>query len=171
MRALRPLFSKLPIRQVTSSFHAHTIASVSKLPIRQVTWASARMSFSLLSKLPIRQVTTTNLKCFIVIISKLPIRQVTFWFWFWRRFWFSKLPIRQVTTIKPKKSRIKINRYPVFSVFTLFQTACGRLGDTGFLRPSEKKGQNNGTLAPRLRPWLLNVPSVRAAIFLSTASR
>ena len=84
---------------------------------------------------------------------------------------FSKLPIRQVTTIKPKKSRIKINRYPVFSVFTLFQTACGRLGDTGFLRPSEKKGQNSGTLAPRLRPWLLNVPSVRAAIFLSTASR
>ena len=28
----------------------------------------------------------------------------------------------------------------MFSVFTLFQTACGRLGDTGLLRPSEKKG-------------------------------
>ena len=110
-----------------------------------------KQSFKYISKLPIRQVTSIKTIQITVIISKLPIRQVT--------------------TIKPKKSRIKINRYPVFSVFTLFQTACGRLGDTGFLRPSEKKGQNSGTLAPRLRPWLLNVPSVRAAIFLSTASR
>ena len=123
------------------------------------------------SKLPIRQVTAQIYQNFLLHFSKLPIRQVTESFFISFVGYFSKLPIRQVTTIKPKKSRIKINRYPVFSVFTLFQTACGRLGDTGFLRPSEKKGQNSGTLAPRLRPWLLNVPSVRAVIFLSTASR
>ena len=129
----------------------HEYSGISKLPIRQVTDRKSSSDGLFFSKLPIRQVTTSY--------GKLPIKL------------FSKLPIRQVTTIKPKKSHIKINRYPVFSVFTLFQTACGRLGDTGFLRPSEKKGQNSGTLAPRLRPWLLNVPSVRAAIFLSTASR
>ena len=125
----------------------------------------------MISKLPIRQVTLADDWKMNRDISKLPIRQVTICSKCYPQILFSKLPIRQVTTIKPKKSRIKINRYPVFSVFTLFQTACGRLGDTGFLRPSEKKGQNSGTLAPRLRPWLLNVPSVRAAIFLSTASR
>ena len=125
----------------------------------------------LISKLPIRQVTIVMRRPIELVLSKLPIRQVTAIIKTTPSIWLSKLPIRQVTTIKPKKSRIKINRYPVFSVFTLFQTACGRLGDTGFLRPSEKKGQNSGTLAPRLRPWLLNVPSVRAAIFLSTASR
>ena len=130
-----------------------------------------KLQIGLISKLPIRQVTLrmSSISCWD--ISKLPIRQVTVSYFTINRQKISKLPIRQVTTIKPKKSRIKINRYPVFSVFTLFQTACGRLGDTGFLRPSEKKGQNSGTLAPRLRPWLLNVPSVRAAIFLSTASR
>ena len=145
------MLSKLPIRQVTSAFISTESSALSKLPIRQVTRRVLPFYKSLFSKLPIRQVTIPpNMDAFTSV---------------------SKLPIRQVTTIKPKKSRIKINRYPVFSVFTLFQTACGRLGDTGFLRPSEKKGQNSGTLAPRLRPWLLNVPSVRAAIFLSTASR
>ena len=130
-----------------------------------------RAGVRFISKLPIRQVTLRVIVHQLISFSKLPIRQVTIWAFGKESLAISKLPIRQVTTIKPKKSRIKINRYPVFSVFTLFQTACGRLGDTGFLRPSEKKGQNSGTLAPRLRPWLLNVPSVRAAIFLSTASR
>ena len=146
-----PRFSKLPIRQVTDRRCRRNLLYFSKLPIRQVThWVSGMPRWHF-SKLPIRQVT----------FRRLPATGAK----------VSKLPIRQVTTIKPKKSRIKINRYPVFSVFTLFQTACGRLGDTGLPRPSEKKGQNSGTLAPRLRPWLLNVPSVRAAIFLSTASR